>query len=1017
MKKNIKNIIVIVLCLILVVAASVVFVCCNKPDDGNGSVQTIDPPSDGIEKTKYAITVLLPDGKPVVGIEVKLLLADDDEVYAAATTGNDGVAYINTGIGLDYVIFIENLPEGYIYEDDVIIYSDEKAKSVYLSSANATDRYDLTVITEGGMPMENVTVTLKDGEITIGTKKTNENGVASIRVAETKVYSVELSDLPLGYKAVESSISTTEKGGAQEIKVVSSVIKEDRPKNTRYTMDDIIHDFSVITSDGKTFTLSEALEEYDFVMINFWATWCSPCRAEFDDIQLAYERYQDKMCVIALSTEDTDSLSVIADFKSNYSPVLTFDMAQDTANLYSCFSAYSGGAIPTTIFVDRYGKICNFIKGGGTEALFRQEFERYTASDYVQSKYNPNAVEIPVDKPDQPNVEMPESSEIVDAINKGGFTGEYGGSDDEMVWPWVIKDDTFVAGNIRHRNTTSMFTYKFKLNDGEFITFDYMTNTEDIDGADALSVYIDGSWVCDLDRVTNNEWKTCHLYTPISASIDPEDSEREHMLLVTYTKDTSDSWLEGTEVVAIKNMRAAATSEISGNVNVLRDASWNFDSDKGQWTNYITPVFNEDDGYYHVDTKDGPYLLANLNSGTHYSNASVSEYSNNGILGSVAGLNGLVSFISSGIENAPADSYVESYKGYAWFSGNSDLPGYTLVDERLRVVLDTMCNRFSTTEYQGNKLGSYYTPNSWLEFCSYYDNYSGEAFANPLKGLGQKEAIVALGNDQANHVVVDKVLVPRGVIYKYIPEVTGAYRIYSKRPNGSQQGCYIDIQGKGAHKGEDALGDFSIYVTMYAGETYYISVALDLPSTLGELDFYIKHLGESMDVMTDCTDGTYTWLEDEKGNPVLDEDGETIYVINRVNGFKFGLGEDKIYYQMIDGKLDSGDKGKVYINLSTPTMIFNATLKDLASGKSAIEGLSGKFFDLTSVGGRDYSDYILELAEEAEKNEGDLHGMVVATEELVDILSKALARIGHNSEDSWLGCARYYEHVGNYLDE
>ncbi len=1016
MKSKIKNTITIVLCLILVVVASVIFVCCNK---GNGSVQTIDPPDDGIDKTQYAITVLSPDGKPVVNTEVKLLLAEDNEVYAAATTGNDGIAYISAGIGLDYIIILENIPEGYLYEDEVVVYSNETAKTVYLSSANATDRYNLTVITEGGMPMEDITVTLKDGDIIIGTKKTNENGVASIRVAETKAYSIEVSDLPTGYRLVDSSISTAEVGGDQQIKVVSSVITEERPKNTRYEMDDIIHDFSVITSEGKTFTLSKALEEYDFVMINFWATWCAPCKNEFDDIQLAYERYEDKMCVIALSTEDTDSLSVIANFKSSYSPVLTFDMAQDSENLYSCFSAYFGTAIPGTVFVDRYGKICNFLKGGGTEALFKQEFERYTASDYVQTKYDPDAVEIPVDEPDKPNVEMPESSEIVEKINQNGFAGEYSGSDDESVWPWILSDGALVAGNIKHRNTTAMVTYKFKLNDGEFITFDYMTNTEDIVNADVLSVYIDGSWVCDLDRVTGDSWKTCYLYTPISATLDEEDAGREHTLMLTYVKDSSDSWLNGTEVVAIKNMRAVSTTEIKGDVNVLRPASWNYDMDIGQWTNYITPVLNEDDGYYHVGTADGPYLLANLDGATHYSNVSVTDYSVSGIIGSVAGLKGLVSFLSSGIDNSPENSYVESYKGYCWFSGNSDMVGYTLVDEMLMNVLNSICYQFSISEYQGSKLGSYYTENSWLEFCSYYDHYSGETFKNPLKGLGEKEALEALGDNQANHVVVDKVLVPRGVVYKYVAPKTGAYRVYSVRSAESQKdGCYINIIGKGANnRGDDANGDFDVYVTMYEGETYYISVALDLPSTLGELDFYIKYIDESKDVLTDCSNGTYTWLVDSNGNAVVDEDGETIIVINRVNNLKYGLGEDGVYHQLIDGEIDNGVKGKLYINLNSESMLFSTSLKSLAEGNAMIDGQSSKFFNFASDNDKDYSDYILKLCEEAEKNEGELNGLVEATEELVEILSKALDRIGHDSEDSWLGFALYYDHVGLYVNE
>lgn len=122
MKNKIKNTITIVLCLILVVVASVIFVCCNK---GNGSVQTIDPPNDGIDKAQYAVTVLLPDGKPVVNTEVKLILVEDNEIYSAATTGNDGIAYINAGLGLEYVIVLEGIPEEYLYEDEVVIYSNE----------------------------------------------------------------------------------------------------------------------------------------------------------------------------------------------------------------------------------------------------------------------------------------------------------------------------------------------------------------------------------------------------------------------------------------------------------------------------------------------------------------------------------------------------------------------------------------------------------------------------------------------------------------------------------------------------------------------------------------------------------------------------------------------------------------------------------------------------------------------------------------------------------------------------
>ena len=53
-------------------------------------------------------------------------------------------------------------------------------------------------------------------------------------------------------------------------------------------------DFTVETIDGGSFTLSEALEEKDLVVINLWATWCPPCEREFPYLQKAYEQYQDR---------------------------------------------------------------------------------------------------------------------------------------------------------------------------------------------------------------------------------------------------------------------------------------------------------------------------------------------------------------------------------------------------------------------------------------------------------------------------------------------------------------------------------------------------------------------------------------------------------------------------------------------------------------------------------------------------------------------------------------------------
>ena len=66
-------------------------------------------------------------------------------------------------------------------------------------------------------------------------------------------------------------------------------------------------DFTVKTLDGEDFTLSESLKSHDLVLINFWATWCGPCRMEFPFLQDAWQQYADRIDVIALSVEETET--------------------------------------------------------------------------------------------------------------------------------------------------------------------------------------------------------------------------------------------------------------------------------------------------------------------------------------------------------------------------------------------------------------------------------------------------------------------------------------------------------------------------------------------------------------------------------------------------------------------------------------------------------------------------------------------------------------------------------------
>ena len=148
-------------------------------------------------------------------------------------------------------------------------------------------------------------------------------------------------------------------------------------------------DFTVTTLDGGQFTLSEALKEKELVLVNFWATWCPPCKLEFPFMQEAYSQYQDRVGLIVMSVENADSLEVLSAFAQDRN--LSFPMGRDENGLNELFSVT---AIPTTMLVDRFGKIVYAGSGSLLDTnLFATLFDAFLGEDYTESKVMENEVE------------------------------------------------------------------------------------------------------------------------------------------------------------------------------------------------------------------------------------------------------------------------------------------------------------------------------------------------------------------------------------------------------------------------------------------------------------------------------------------------------------------------------------------------------------------------------------------------------------------------------------------------
>lgn len=116
------------------------------------------------------------------------------------------------------------------------------------------------------------------------------------------------------------------------------------------TVGKIAPDFTLTDLDGDTVNLSD-LRGIP-VMLNFWATWCGPCRNEMPYIQEIYEQWQDRGLVIFAINQGEDFPKVYQFMQSNN---LSFPVLLDTNGNVS--SKYEIRGIPTTFFIDEDGII------------------------------------------------------------------------------------------------------------------------------------------------------------------------------------------------------------------------------------------------------------------------------------------------------------------------------------------------------------------------------------------------------------------------------------------------------------------------------------------------------------------------------------------------------------------------------------------------------------------------------------------------------------------------------------
>jgi peroxiredoxin len=115
-------------------------------------------------------------------------------------------------------------------------------------------------------------------------------------------------------------------------------------------------DFALKSSTGENLRLSEY--RGDVVMINFWATWCGPCRQEMPLLDQLYSRYQRvgfSLLGVNIDDDSSRAMDMIRELGVSF-PVL-FDSRKEVSKLYDV------DAMPVTVLVDREGNVRHIHKG------------------------------------------------------------------------------------------------------------------------------------------------------------------------------------------------------------------------------------------------------------------------------------------------------------------------------------------------------------------------------------------------------------------------------------------------------------------------------------------------------------------------------------------------------------------------------------------------------------------------------------------------------------------------------
>ncbi|MBQ2688207.1 MAG: TlpA family protein disulfide reductase [Clostridia bacterium] len=876
--------------------------------------------------------------------------------------------------------------------------------------------YNVSVKTQGDRALADIDVyvyTDSDLEDMLDYKKTKEDGTASFNLDKSEDYAIVLSGVPKGYEVSESYKFDGEKA---DIVLSSSLITDEDISSATLGLGDVMYDFTVTTSKGEKFTLSEVLKEKKLVVLNFWYTTCSWCLEEFPVMNEVYKDYADDVAIVAL--DPMDDAKAVEAFANQYG--YDFPMASCPTSWSNTFGITG---YPTSVFIDRYGVICVVEAGAITSKRpFVSAFEHFTADDYKQTLCQNGIGDLVTQI--KPTYTMDTSEAIGALINKGNINVTYRPETEdanaEYIWPFIagekLGESCVYASNKGIDDSYAIMYADVTLKKGQALGFDYLISSERL--CDVMYVIVDDEDVFQISGVSEKEeWQSCY---PCVA-----DKDGTYEVAFCFLKDSDGA--EGDDTVYIDNVRVVNESEIDVATYLPRQAAVK----DGDSYSYVDLVYNEQDSYYHVGSADGPLLLADL---INYTQFNEEETLHDIVYAGDADKDGVSLYDK--VEDGGLG--MVTYFSYA---SNSSLSGVCTVTKELAEMLKQVAE---VAGFEDDE-------NEWLKICKYYQAYGPDAtqLEDPIKGLAGFNAFkTTVGTDvETNSFYYDRPIIPRGLFSEFTPTQSGVYRFTSKSDYEEgieawlfDENCQLIYTYAHDERMYDDRNNCSVVYYMEAGKTYYLNMAFWDVYATGTINYDVEYVAPSMNLFRLASPGFFTYDTDATGSAMYD-------VID--GGITPELKDDGYYYDADDGSL-------IYADFEGVTNIFGNTLVnmidmgsfDFSKSESDheilaylknnggdvdktveyLEELWGEDFDAYSEeyqiddifegkyhgDGEDYTEKMRAYVSKIDNSSNtERNGCVPVDEGLVEILELLMNKYTFEDvENSWLKVCYYYDYLG-----